>query len=102
MIGSKFVSSVRMAATYFRTNLRVRHLFFVRHVFARLASLLSHISKNFQVEGTTRERRTFHSFIHKYERNNCARLCFCLCVCGNGQMTTISCILVSGNVIVVN
>jgi hypothetical protein len=32
MIGSKFVSSVRMAATYFRTNLRVRHLFFVRHI----------------------------------------------------------------------
>jgi hypothetical protein len=87
--GSKLVSSVRMAATHFRTNLRVRHLWFVRHVFVRLATLLSHISKNFRVEGRTRERRTVHVFIHKYERNNCARLCFCLCVCGNGQMTRI-------------
>jgi len=77
-----------MAINYFRTNLRVRHLFFVRH-FLRLATLLSHISKNFRMEGRIRERRTVHVLIHKYEMNNCARLCFGLCVRGNGQMTSI-------------
>ena len=55
MIGSKLITYFRMAINYFWTNLRVRHLFFVRHLFVRLATLLSHISKNFRKEGRTKQ-----------------------------------------------